>query len=174
MILDLVSAVAPIHLASVDASLSSPLAASILVSQLQTPIDGTLSRELFLLARLLFGGVVAFMGVNHFVNADDMAGYAEMKGVAAPTLSVPFTGGMLVFGGVGVALGVAPTIAAGALVVFLVVTTPLMHDFWAAPDDQRQGELTAFLKNVGLLGMAIGLLALSGSTWPYSLGSTLL
>ncbi|MDX1748503.1 MAG: quinol oxidase, partial [Halobacteriales archaeon] len=40
--------------------------------------------ELFLLARVLFGGVLAFMGLNHFMNLEDMAGYAGMKGLPAP------------------------------------------------------------------------------------------
>ena len=93
---------------------------STVVQVLQTGFDAGLSGEAFLLARLLFGGVLAFMGVNHFMNTEAMAGYAEMKGIPAPTLSVVFTGGMLVFGGLGIAAGVLPTLAAGA--VFLAVS----------------------------------------------------
>ena len=44
-----------------------------------------------LVARVLVGGVLAFMGVNHFMNTEDMAGYAQMKGVPAPTLAVTFS-----------------------------------------------------------------------------------
>ncbi|NUE02579.1 DoxX family protein [Halorubraceae archaeon YAN] len=136
----------------------------------QSLFDTALSAELFLAARVLFGGVLAFMGLNHFMNAEAMAGYAEMKGVPAPKLSVLFTGGMLLFGGVGIALGVAPTIASGALIAFLLVTTPLMHDFWAAPEEQKQSEMTAFLKNTVMLAATIGFLALSGIEWPYAIG----
>ena len=60
------------------------------------------SAELFLLARVLFGGVLAFMGLNHFTGLDDMAGYAGSKGVPAPRLAVAFTGGLLVLGGLSV------------------------------------------------------------------------
>jgi len=52
-----------------------------------------------LVARVLFGGVLAFMGLNHFTNGDEMAEYAEMKGVPAAGLAVPASGGLLVFGG---------------------------------------------------------------------------
>jgi len=120
----------------------------------------------FLLARVLFGGVMAFTGLNHFLDAEGMIGYAQAKGIPAASLGVPFSGGMLIFGGLGLILGVYPTIAAGAIAVFLVGATPTMHDFWNAPEDQRQGEFNNFLKNVALLGGALVFLALASSTWP--------
>ncbi|WP_332899598.1 DoxX family protein [Haladaptatus sp. CMSO5] len=123
----------------------------------------------FLLARVLLGGMLAFTGLNHFMQTDQMSGYAEMKGVPAPTFSVVASGVMLVFGGLSLILGVYPVVGAGALAVFLVVATPKMHDFWNAPEDQQQSEMTAFLKNVGLLGGVLVLLALGGASWPYAL-----
>jgi uncharacterized membrane protein YphA (DoxX/SURF4 family) len=125
----------------------------------------------FLLARLLFGVVIAFMGVNHFVNAEQMAGYAGSKGVPAASLAVPFTGGMLLLGGLGIAVGAFPVLAAGAVAVFLLVTTPVMHDFWAAPEEEQQAEMTNFLKNVTMLGAALAFLALGGETWPFAVGA---
>jgi len=132
--------------------------------------DEPLTGELFLIARILFGGVLAFTGLNHFLDLDGMAGYAEMKGVPVPRLAVAFTGGMLVFGGLGVAAGILPAIAAGALAVFLLVTTPKMHDFWNAPEDQQQSEMTNFLKNTALFGVSLAFLALAAVDWPYSVG----
>ena len=134
-------------------------------------ITGT-AAVVFLVARVLVGGVVAFMGVNHFLNAEDMAGYAGMKGVPAPDLMVPFTGGMLLFGGLSIALGFYPVVGAGAIAVFLVVTTPVMHDFWTVDDpEQQQNEMTAFLKNVVMLGAALGFLVLAGTQWKYSVAT---
>ncbi|WP_336023222.1 DoxX family protein [Halobellus salinisoli] len=124
----------------------------------------------FLLGRVLFGVVLAFMGLNHFMNTEGMAGYAESKGIPAGRASVLFSGGMLLFGGLGIALGVYPALAAGAIALFFVVSTPTMHDFWAAPEEQQQSEMTNFLKNVALLGGALVFLALSGSAWPYAIG----
>jgi uncharacterized membrane protein YphA (DoxX/SURF4 family) len=136
---------------------------------LQAGFDGALAGELFLLGRLLFGGVLAFNGLNHFLDAESMAGYAGAKGVPAPGLAVPATGGLLLFGGLGVAAGVLPTLAAGALVVFLVATTPVMHNFWAVPEEQKQGEMINFLKNIAMTGAALALLAISTTAWPYAL-----
>jgi len=124
--------------------------------------------ELFLLGRLLFGGVLAFMGLNHFLNAEQMAPYAEAKGLPAPTLSVYGSGGLLVFSGVGIISGAFPVLAAGALATFLVASGVLMHDFWAVPEEQQQDEMTGFLKNVVMAGGAVVLLAAAGTNWPYS------
>jgi len=74
----------------------------------------------FLLARVLFGAVFAFTGLNHFLDAAGMIGYAQAKGIPMASLGVPASGGMLIAGGVGIALGVYPTVAAGAVAVFLV------------------------------------------------------
>jgi uncharacterized membrane protein YphA (DoxX/SURF4 family) len=123
----------------------------------------------FLLARVVFGAAFVVFGLNHFLNAESMSGYAGAKGVPAPSLAVPFTGGMLVFGGLAVALGVVPLYGAGAIAAFLLVTTPVMHDFWAAPEEEAQSELTNFLKNVALFGTALGFLAVSAAPWPYAL-----
>jgi uncharacterized membrane protein YphA (DoxX/SURF4 family) len=128
------------------------------------------SGAMFLLGRLLFGLVMAFNGLNHFMNADEMSGYAGAKGVPGPTVSVTFTGGMLLFGGLGIAAGVYPILSAGAIAVFLLVTTPVMHDFWAVPEEDQQSEITNFLKNVSLLGVTLVFLALGGTPWPFGLG----
>jgi putative oxidoreductase len=127
--------------------------------------------ELFLLARILFGGVLAFMGLNHFMNADQMTGYAEFKGLPAPRLSVVGSGGLLVLGGLGVVLGVFPVIAAGALATFLLVSAVTMHDFWTVDDpEEQQNEMTSFLKNVFGAAGALALLAVGGAAWPYAVG----
>ncbi|MFC4448517.1 DoxX family protein [Halorussus aquaticus] len=131
----------------------------------------TVSSVAFLVGRVLFGGVLAFMGLNHFLQADQMSGYAEAKGAPAPTLSVYASGALLVGGGLSVLLGILPLFGAAALVAFLVVATPMFHDFWSVEDpQQKQQEMTDFLKNVALVGGALVLLAISGGSWPFSVG----
>ena len=132
--------------------------------------DGPFGAELFLVARLLFGGVLAFTGLNHFLDLENTAGYAAAKGVPAPMFSVALSGFVLVGGGLGVALGIFPALAAGALAVFLLVSTPTMHDFWAVPEEQQQTEMTQFLKNVGLFGASLALIGVSAVEWPYAVG----
>lgn len=133
-------------------------------------VDAGLSGAVFLVARVLFGGLLAFQGLNHFTNVDAMAAYSESKGVPVPRLNVFLSGGMLVFGGLGVALGAFPVVAAGAVALFLVGATPLMHDFWAVPEDQQQSEMTNFIKNVELFAASLVFLVLGGESWAYAVG----
>jgi uncharacterized membrane protein YphA (DoxX/SURF4 family) len=126
----------------------------------------TVSPVAFLLARILFGGVLAFMGLNHFMQTDEMAGYAEAKGAPVPRLSVLGSGLLLVLGGLGIVVGAFPVVTAGVLAAFLLVITPIMHDFWAVDEEQQQQEMTNFLKNVALAGAALAFLAVGGAEWP--------
>jgi len=138
-----------------------------------TPLqfDAPFAGEIFLLGRILFGVTLAFMGLNHFMDVDTMAGYAEFKGLPAPRFSVIASGLVLVLGGLGVAAGAFPVLAAGALAVFLLVSAVTMHDFWSIDDpEEKQSEMTGFLKNVYGAGAALALLAVGGTAWPYALG----
>lgn len=125
---------------------------------------------LLVAARLLFGGVITFMGLNHFLQLDQMTGYAEFKGLPAPKLSVVASGAVLVLGGLGIIGGVFPLVSALAVAGFLVVSALMMHDFWAVDEDQQQDEMTAFLKNVVMAGGALAIGALAAQSWAFSLG----
>ena len=135
---------------------------------LQAVFDGPGAAEVFLLGRLLFGLVLAFTGLNHFLNADAMTGYAEAKGLPAPRFGVLFSGAVLVFGGLAIAAGALVAPAAAAIALFMLATMFAFHDFWAVPDEQKQDEMTQFLKNSVIFGGALVFFALSSVPWPYS------
>jgi uncharacterized membrane protein YphA (DoxX/SURF4 family) len=115
--------------------------------------------------------VLAFMGLNHVTGLDGMSGYADAKGVPAPRLAVLGSGLALVAGGLAIALGVYPLVGAAVIALFFLVVTPVMHDFWTVEDpEQRQSEMTDFLKNATLFGAALVFVALGDAAWPYALG----
>ncbi|GAB3697992.1 DoxX family protein [Halorubrum pallidum] len=141
------------------------------ITTLPLQFDAPLAGELFLIGRILFGGTLAFMGLNHFMDLDTMAGYAEFKGLPAPRFSVIASGLVLALGGLGVAVGAFPVLSAGALAVFLAVSAVTMHDFWSVDDpEEQQSEMTSFLKNMYGAGAALTLLAVGGTAWPYAVG----
>ncbi|WP_277555391.1 DoxX family protein [Halobaculum limi] len=131
------------------------------------------SAEVFLLARLLFGFVLAFMGLNHFMMTDGLAGYSEAKGIPAPRLATLFSGGLLIFGGLSVASGAFVVLGAGAVAVFLLLSAVTIHNFWAVPEEQQQDEMTQFLKNVVMAGAALAFLSFASAPWPYAVGAGL-
>lgn len=123
----------------------------------------------FLLGRVLFGGVLAFMGLNHFLDLEAMTGYAEFKGLPAPRAAVVLSGVLLVLGGLSIVLGALPSIGAAGVALFLLVSAVTMHDFWNQEGEDAQEEMTAFLKNLFGAGGALVFLALAGASWPYAL-----
>jgi len=79
---------------------------------------------------------------------------AEAVGIDAETVDlVRFNGGVQVVGGVALALGVMPRVAALALAGSLVPTTFAGHRFWEEEDPSaRAQQLVHFLKNTAILG----------------------
>ncbi len=124
---------------------------------------------LLLLGRIVFGGYFIMAGFNHFANLKMMSGYAKSKGVPAPGLAVAGTGVMLILGGLSVALGVLPIAGLLLLILFLIPTTLMMHNYWTIEDPaQRMGDQVNFLKNVGLVGASLALMY-GAANWPLSL-----
>lgn len=122
-----------------------------------------------LVGRILFGGIIAFTGLNHFMQTEEMTGYAQHKGLPAAKLGVLLSGVVLVLGGLSIVVGVFPVIGAFAVAGFLVIAALTFHDFWAVPEDQKQTEMTHFLKNIALAGGAFAIAALGWETWAYAL-----
>lgn len=124
----------------------------------------------FLVGRLVFGVLLGFMGLNHFTSLEGLSGYAEAKGIPAPRFAVIVSGLVLIGGGLSLVLGIYPLLGAVAVALFFLGVTPVMHDFWSVDDpEQRQAEMTDFLKNTTLFGAALVFVAISGTAWPYAL-----
>ncbi|MDP2269179.1 MAG: DoxX family membrane protein [Archangium sp.] len=128
-------------------------------------------KTILLLGRILFGGYFLFSGLNHFISMNAMAGYAASKGVPMPHLAVAFSGMLILLGGLSVLLGFLPRVGLTLIMLFLVPVTLVMHNFWAIGDPQaRIMEMTHFLKNTGLVGAALSMMALP-LPWPNSVSA---
>ena len=111
---------------------------------------------LFLIGRILFGGFFFVSGISHFKNAQGMSGYAASKHVPSPKAAIYVSGALLVLGGAGVVFGIAPQWSLLCLVLFLVPTTFIMHQFWKETDPMRRmPERINFMKNIALLGAVL-------------------
>ena len=106
----------------------------------------------FRLGRLLLGFGLALQASEDFRDMEDTIEYADSADVPLPELAAPFASGMMLVGGLGVALWRFPRIATGATAAFLAVVTPTMHDFWNAEEGSGSGERLAFFGNVAMLG----------------------
>lgn len=124
----------------------------------------------FVIGRILIGAFFLIAAFNHFVRISMMAGYAKMKGTPTPRLAVGGGGVLLLLGGLSLLLGFHPTIGVLLLVIFLVPTSLMIHNFWALHDPQaKMTELVQFEKNIAILGLLLMTLLIP-RPWPISLG----
>ena len=128
------------------------------------------TRIAFLIGRLMLGGMYLGAGMSNLADLDGKVGYAASKGLVQPQLFVPLASLLLVLAGISLVTGLLPHIGVGAVVLFLVPVTLIMHNFWAFEGLQRMSETHSFMGNLGLLGSALMFLAIP-QPWPISLPS---
>lgn len=109
----------------------------------------------FRLGRLLYGGILAQMAVDGLRNVDERAQYADAKNIPMPKVATAVSHWLLLIGGAGIVLWRLPKLAAMSVVTFFIGVTPMMHNFWAVDEEQKQQETINFLKNSALLGSAL-------------------
>jgi uncharacterized membrane protein YphA (DoxX/SURF4 family) len=114
------------------------------------------------LARVLYGGVLAYMAVDAFARHDERVEHAAEQGVPVPELLVPLATGQLLVGSVGLALWRLPRLSAGAVAAFFALVTPVMDDFWNETGEARVEKRVGFTKNLVVLGGALAFLARAG------------
>lgn len=68
-------------------------------------------------------------------------------------------------GGLSILLGIKDKVGALLLILFLVPTTVIMHQFWFVEGSARELQLVHFLKNLAILG-ALLLILLNGTSLP--------
>lgn len=114
-----------------------------------------------LLARPLLAAIFVSSGVNTLRDPGYAAHVAREAGLNEPEKLAKVHGATNLVGGLALATGRFPRLAALGLAAGLVPTTLLGHAFWSAPDDQKQMQQINFLKNLGLIG---GLLVAAADT----------
>lgn len=115
-----------------------------------------MAKLLLLVARILYGAIFLLSGIGHLTQTQAMVGYANSKGAPSPEITVPFSGGMMLTGVLGIVTGLFPRWGAAMLATHVAVTNYYMHAFWKEQDPQaKQTEMTNFAKNTSLIGGAL-------------------
>jgi len=103
--------------------------------------------------RVLVSAFFLMSAYNHLANSAMMGGYAQSKGVPMARVSVIVTGLMMLAGALSVLTGWHPVWGAGLLILFLVPTALMMHNFWTVADPMaKMGERINFWKNITIAG----------------------
>jgi putative oxidoreductase len=126
------------------------------------------SRYTNLVARILLGIVFLASGSMKIAAWSAVVGMAGAKGLPFPAFSISLAAAIEIAGALMLFLGYHARFAAIALFVFLIPTTLLFHNFWAAHGVEQQMQLVNFLKNLAIMG---GLLLVAGQgSRPISIG----
>ena len=112
-----------------------------------------------LLGRIFMCLIFLMSGFNKISNWDGTAAYMASKGMPA----VPFFLVMAILVELVCALfviaGFKTRAASLGLIIFLIPTTLIFHNFWALEGAMQQKEMFSFMKNISIIG---GLLLLVG------------
>jgi putative oxidoreductase len=108
-----------------------------------------------LAGRILFALIFIVSAPGNFTATG--VDYAASHGVPAAKFLVPLAGVLALVGGLCVAAGFYARFGAWLLVLFLIPVTIMMHNFWAIDDpSMKQDQMIHFMKNIALLGGALG------------------
>lgn len=119
-----------------------------------------------IIGRVILALYFIYSGANHFINYQGLKQYSSFKGVPLPGIAVVVTGLMLLAGGLSILTGFCVAWGIGLLVLFLVASALLMHNFWTEDDPMaRVGEKNQFLKNIALAAAALMLLEIMDWSW---------
>jgi putative oxidoreductase len=112
------------------------------------------------LSRLFLSGIFVVAGSEAFQNPGPRVAKAAGLGLPNPELATKANAAVMVGAGTAMALGLRNRWAAAALLASLVPTTLAGHPYWKEEDAQaRSTQRTQFLKNLGLLGGLLAVLA---------------
>ncbi len=111
-------------------------------------------KYVMLVGRIFYSAIFILASFGHF--SMETVKFAAAKSVPIPEVLVPLSGLMLFCGGLSVLLGYRAKWGAWLLVIFLIPTTFLIHNFWVHKDPVAFSTQQAmFLKNLALMGGAI-------------------
>ena len=105
-----------------------------------------------LIGRSLLGLPFLISGIGKIMNYSGTAGYMASKGMFMVGLLLPLTILLEIGSGLMLILGWRARWAAFVLFLFLIPTTLIFHNFWAAPAAQVQNQMNHFLKNLAIMG----------------------
>lgn len=124
-----------------------------------------------LLARFALAAIFLISGATKLVDVSGTAAYMSSVGIPYPETLAMCAGIVEILCAVSLIFGALTRIGALVLVLFLIPTTLLFHNFWAFEGDVRQMQLVNFLKNLGIGGGL--LLLISFGPGRYSVDSVL-
>ncbi len=115
-----------------------------------------------ILGRILLGFIFLKSGYGKITDWHGTEQYMAAKGF--PLVDFFILGAIIleIGGAVLLMTGLCPKLGATMLILFLIPTTFIFHNFWALEDAERQMQMGNFIKNLAVMG---GLLLAASMDW---------
>jgi putative oxidoreductase len=112
-----------------------------------------------LVGRVLLAVMFIISGWGKITDFSGNVGYIASQDLPMPQVLAVIAIVIELGAGLAIAFGWKTRWAALAMVVFLVVITPIFHGFWNVPADQAMAQQINFMKNLSILGGMLVLFA---------------
>lgn len=107
---------------------------------------------LIFIGRLCIATIFILAGVSKFINFDQTAAYMASKGLTMIPLFLFGAAAIEILGGLSLVLGYRTRLGAAILLLFLIPTTIIFHDFWNLSGAEYSEQQINFLKNLAIFG----------------------
>jgi putative oxidoreductase len=111
-----------------------------------------LASGLIVIGRVLLGGIFVVAGLRHLLILPVLTAALEQRGVAAARAVLLAGTAFQIVAGAALVLGLFVTLASLGLILFTVVASFLLVNFWDKQGEERVALANAFQTNVGLVG----------------------
>ena len=112
-----------------------------------------------LIGRIALAAIFVLSGLQKLIDFTGTASMIAGAGVPLPTVAAAVAVLIELGGGLAIFAGWMTRVAALAIVVFLIIVSPIFHNFWTMQGDERMLNQVMFLKNVSMLGGFLLLMA---------------
>jgi putative oxidoreductase len=102
--------------------------------------------------RILLSILFITSGFEKISGFEGTAGFIAGHGLPFPQVLAAGAIAIELGGGLAVLAGWKTRWVALALIIFMIVITPIFHNFWSAPPAQAMNQQINFMKNVSILG----------------------
>ena len=105
-----------------------------------------------LVGRMLLSAIFIISGISKIFGWSSSSAYMAAKGMPWVSFFLLMALLLELLGGFSILVGFQARLSALALFLYLIPTTVIFHNFWAAPAAQQQLQMIMFLKNLAIMG----------------------
>jgi putative oxidoreductase len=105
-----------------------------------------------LIGRLLISAIFILSGSQKIFSWSETADHMQSEGMVLVPVLLAGAIACEIAGGVSVLFGIWARFGAALLILFLIPTTLIFHDFWAYQDQEQRQQMIHFMKNLAIMG----------------------